>query len=72
MSTPDPNPIDYFIEREKIFEQAIRTNAVPPLKGKITKGKIKWRGIYLVQCPKRNEEYLSQRGKRISDIKKMF
>ena len=68
----DNNPIDYFVKTNEVFELAVRTNAVPPIKGDITIGKIRWRGIYLVQCPKRNEQYLMQRGKQISETLKMF
>jgi len=35
----------------KIFETALRTMAKPPIKGEITKGKIRWRGIRIVQGP---------------------
>ena len=53
------------------FELALRTNAVPVLKGKITSRKVKWRGIYLKNynvffgC---HSYWLEQRGKRISKI----
>lgn len=41
-----------YIQNEgKIFIEALRTVAVPPIKGEITKGKIKWRGIRIVQGP---------------------
>lgn len=41
----------YMAEINKIFEKAVRENAVPPIKGPITKGKLKWRGIRLVSGP---------------------
>ena len=50
--------------QEMIFESALRTLAKPPIKGAITKGKIKWRGIRIIkQFP---YVWLDQRGKRIS------
>lgn len=44
-------------------------NAVPPIKGKITKGKLKWRGIKHVTYYNNlvHEEWLEQRGRQISD-----
>jgi len=52
---------------DKIIEDTLRKEAQPPIKGKITKGKIKWRGIKKVE--KRNEfhheEWLEQRGRQI-------
>ena len=53
-------------EQEAIFEHSLRNNAEPPIKGEITRGKIKWRGIILIE--KGNSRWLSQRGKRISPI----
>ena len=55
-------------KEEEIFTSALRIMAEPPIKGEITKGKIKWRGIRIVQyndglkCTK----WLEQRGKQIS------
>ena len=53
-----------------ILENALRTNAVPPIKGEITRGKVKWRGIRL--CHRNNmfchEKWLEQRGKQISPL----
>lgn len=48
------------------FERALRVKAIPPIKGEITKGKLKWRGIELVSHNHR--QWLEQRGKRISKI----
>jgi len=57
-------------DKEKLFEEALRKYATPPIKGDITPGKIKWRGIR--QCIKQDlfkqECWLEQRGKRISEI----
>lgn len=60
-------------EREIFFEKAVRENAIPKIKGKITKGKLRWRGIRLVQSPSNlcnlcYQVWLEQRGKRISEI----
>jgi hypothetical protein len=51
-----------------VFEKAIRENAVPKIKGDITVGKLRWRGIRIVQ---RNEfmktyKWVEQRGYIIS------
>jgi hypothetical protein len=45
----------------------ISKNCVPPIKGTITKEKIKWRGIYIVYQESVGT-YFSQRGRRISPI----
>ena len=49
------------------LEQILRTYAVPPIKGKITKGKIAWRGIHL--CEKHQGwdyiAWVEQKGKQI-------
>lgn len=55
-------------KEDEIFISALRTMAEPPIKGEITKGKVKWRGIRIVQyndglkCIK----WLEQKGKQIS------
>ncbi|MBP8016570.1 hypothetical protein KAZ01_01045 [Candidatus Gracilibacteria bacterium] len=56
-------------KQEEVYIQALRMNAVPPIKGKITKGKLKWRGIKHVTYYNNlvHEEWLEQRGKQISD-----
>lgn len=48
-----------------LFEKTVRENSYPPIKGEITKGKLKWRGIKL--CQKRTtldrmEQWIEQRG----------
>jgi hypothetical protein len=55
-------------KEEEIFILALRTIAVPPIKGEITKGKIKWRGIRIVQYNNhfKHTKWLEQRGKQIS------
>ena len=56
--------------RDKVFEKALRENAVPPIKGKITKGKLKWRGIR--QMSQGNVYFLTQRGRVISPKVTLF
>ena len=57
-------------EQDCIFEYALRNVAEPPVKGKITRGKIRWRGIRLVVKDSfgKHERWLEQRGKRISPV----
>lgn len=56
-------------EEEDFLKKAMLINCIPPLKGEVTKGKIKWRGIYL--CRQKigfdNYSWLEQRGKKISE-----
>lgn len=52
----------------EVFEQCLRTTAEPVVKGEITAGKLKWRGIRLVRYVAGNQSWLEQRGKRISPI----
>ena len=53
---------------DEIFISALRIMAEPPIKGEITKGKVKWRGIIIVQHVDgfKYTKWLEQRGKRIS------
>lgn len=59
------------LSREKWMEDILRNCATPPVKGEITAGKLKWRGIRL--CVKTegifpfrdNVEWIEQRGKAI-------
>lgn len=58
-------------EELSIFSSAVRKNALPPIKGEITKGKIKWRGIksfYKRTITGQTEKWLEQRGVIISPI----
>lgn len=60
---------EYHKQRNEEFELALLNNCKPKIKGKITKGKIKWRGI--VQHRQYNNdftmtEWISQRGVQIS------
>jgi|GEM_PF-4201634 len=62
----------YHEQEDKIFINALRTIAIPPIKGEITKGKIKWRGIRLHQTQHNIfdplQRQLFQRNKPISPI----
>lgn len=49
--------------KEKEYEVILRTKAKPPIKGKITKGKIQWRGIKEIK--QGNKFWLTQRGKKL-------
>ena len=55
-------------QEEELFTTALRTMAEPPIKGDITKGKIRWRGIRLIRQQIGLDSYgwLEQRGKQIS------
>lgn len=55
-------------QEEEIFTTALRTMAEPPIKGEITKGKVRWRGIRIVQQNDgfKYTKWLEQRGKQIS------
>ena len=55
-------------QEEEIFTTALRTMAEPPIKGEITKGKIRWRGIRIIRQQIGFDSYswLEQRGKQIS------
>jgi len=57
-------------EQNRAFEYALRNVAVPPIKGEITKGKVKWRGIRMIHKnkPLMYATWLEQRGVRISAI----
>ena len=61
---------EYYKNSNEGFEFALRNTCKPPIKGKITKGKIKWRGI--VQHREYNNdftmtEWISQKGIQISE-----
>lgn len=61
------------IERQNaILETAVRENAVPPIKGKLTKGKVRWRGLRMIQkggvADRFTEVWIEQRGKRITPV----
>lgn len=50
------------------LEEVLRTKAIPPVKGELTRNKIKWRGIKLCQRDMGAGYYVwvEQRGKQIS------
>ena len=53
-----------------VIEKDTRQNSNPPIKGAITKGKCKWRGLSLISKRTDNgiEKWIEQRGKRISRV----
>ena len=55
-----------------ILEKAVRENAIPPIKGEMTKGKVRWRGLRMMQrgtgADGFTETWIEQRGKRITPI----
>ena len=55
-------------QEAEIFTTALRVMAEPPIKGEITKGKIKWRGIKLIRqlIGFSTYSWIEQRGKQIS------
>jgi hypothetical protein len=57
---------NFFYTRDTFIKESLK-NAIPPLKGEITAGKIRWRGISIVLM-RDGSCYLDQRGKRISGI----
>lgn len=73
---PSPNDAigkslrEHFKKKDAFFEEILRTHATPPIKGEITPGKIKWRGIQIrVQVQgTRITEWLEQRGKQIGGV----
>lgn len=67
------NIVNKFIQEqlkkeEEIFTSALRIMAEPPINGEITKGKVRWRGIRIVQHNDgfKYTKWLEQRGKKIS------
>lgn len=56
-------------KEDEFIEKYVRENATPKIKGKITKGKLKWRGIKLCQFHDNNNgtlKWVTQRGVQIS------
>lgn len=51
-----------------LFEKGVLENAMPPVKGEITPGKMKWRGIRRVFNQYTGQSWLEQRGKRITEV----
>lgn len=60
--------LDIYKKQDQIFEKSLRENAIPKIKGDITKGKLRWRGIRMVQVNgiMNTEKWLEQRGVQIS------
>lgn len=58
--------------QSEILENYVRLNAIPKIKGKLTKGKMRWRGLQIIAkfCTNSgfNEIWIEQRGKRITPI----
>lgn len=50
------------------MEYCVRNFATPPIKGKLTKGKLKWRGIKLIISNNGAQRWIEQRGMKISPI----
>lgn len=60
---------EILIKEDEFIEKYVRENAIPKIKGKITKGKLKWRGIKLCQFegnPNGTLKWVTQRGVQIS------
>ena len=55
---------DFRKQKEQILKEHVLLLAVPKIKGEITKGKMKWRGIYA--CSDELGEWIEQRGKVIT------
>ena len=68
MSTTDIIITSVIKQEEIFFKRYIEEFANPPIKGEITKGKIRWRGIKIVQVNNGFQiiKWLEQRGKEIS------
>jgi hypothetical protein len=52
----------------KTLETIVREYSVPPIKGEITKGKLRWRGLRLCSSPMilgNTRYWIEQRGKQI-------
>jgi hypothetical protein len=60
--------VEQMKKENEIFEKALRENAEPKVTGEITKGKIRWRGIRIIQQNEflKSVKWLEQRGKQIS------
>lgn len=60
--------IEVYKAKAKMFEDTVRYLVEPPIKGEITKGKLKWRGITQCETQDHSQYWIAQRGKRISPI----
>lgn len=50
------------IQQDKFIENILRNHVNPPIKGEITKGKIKWRGLEIVNDMNHSKLWIKQRG----------
>lgn len=59
---------------DKNLEKLLRNNVLPPIKGEITKGKLKWRGLAIVHQNTGDEtfKWLTQRGEFIGVISRIY
>jgi hypothetical protein len=48
------------------LEYYVRNLAVPPIKGRLTEGKLRWRGIRMIIMDGGRKRWIEQRGKKIS------
>jgi hypothetical protein len=58
-------------KQDQLLQDALMKNAIPPIKGELTKGKVKWRGLKLIVKNMDHhtiERWIEQRGKIISPI----
>lgn len=71
---PDANKLveiiisDAMAKREKAIEEIIRQYAEPKIKGEITPGKLRWRGIALASKTGSSDLWVIQRGKQIGPL----
>jgi len=69
MNTPQSIIEDAIKKENDYFEKYIRENATPKIKGEITQGKLKWRGIKLCVLNEHHEgtmKWITQRGVQIT------
>lgn len=75
MIKPDDICKDFMLKTFKIREEFIKTwvsvNALPEIKGEVTVGKMKWRGIKIYENIDTHEIYIMQRDKKISPTLKI-
>lgn len=71
LSTVDTIVTEIQTELNNQLEAWTRIGAIPPIKGEITKGKLKWRGIKIISQKMWSGDFyltywVEQKGKRIS------
>ena len=57
--------------KEDAIKDALRIYVNPPIKGEITKGKLTWRGLRLVEDFSKNTFWIEQRGIIVTPIYKL-